>query len=369
MAPVLDVRLRQRLGEFLLDVGFEAPAGVTALLGRSGSGKTSIVQAIAGLSHPDTGRVAVAGSVLLDTALGLSIPRHRRRMGYVFQEGRLFPHLTVRGNLAFGGWFAPRGTRADFHRVVEMLGIGDLLDRRPSLLSGGEKQRVAIGRALLSAPRLLLMDEPLAALDAARKAEILPYLERLRDETRLPILYVSHSVAEIARLANTVVAIEAGRILCAGPASAVLAAPELEPIIGRAEIGVILAARVLGHDAGDGLTELGIEGGSLVVPKVAVAPGSALRVRIRARDVMIATRRPEGLSALNVLPVTVVGLESGPGGDVEVVLRLGTAVLRARVTARSCRQLGLGPGVACFAVLKSVAVAARDLDPAVDPGP
>ncbi len=203
---------------FRLDVAFTAPAGVTALFGRSGAGKTTVVNAVAGLLRPAEGRVTVDGETLLDTARGVSVPRHRRRVGYVFQEGRLFPHLSVRQNLAFGGWFAPRGApRPDFDHVVDLLGIEPLLARRPGLLSGGEKQRVAIGRALLAAPAPALMDEPLAALDAARKDEILPYLERLRDETRTPILYVSHALPEVARLATTIVALDAGRVARAAP--------------------------------------------------------------------------------------------------------------------------------------------------------
>lgn len=202
----LTVNIRHRLGAFALDAAFTAEGGVTALFGRSGSGKTSLIRSIAGLIHPDHGHVALDGRVLTDTDQNIFVPRHRRRFGYVFQEARLFPHLSVRHNLGYGRWFAPKTTdRDDFDSVVDLLGLGPLLERRPGKLSGGEKQRVAIGRALLSNPRLLLMDEPLAALDEERKAEILPYLERLRDETKIPIVYVSHAIAEVARLASRVV--------------------------------------------------------------------------------------------------------------------------------------------------------------------
>ncbi len=250
----LEVALRHDLGGFRLDVAFTAPAGITALFGRSGSGKTTVVNAIAGLLRPEMGRILVDGAVLLDTTAGVFVPRHRRRIGYVFQEGRLFPHLSVRQNLVFGRWFAAdRAPPAEIGHVVEMLGIGHLLDRRPAGLSGGEKQRVAIGRALLASPRLLLMDEPLASLDAARKEEILPYLERLRDEVKVPILYVSHAIPEVTRLATTVVALVDGRVALSGPATAVLSDPAILPAAERDEAGVILTARLIGHDP-DGLS-------------------------------------------------------------------------------------------------------------------
>ncbi len=220
---LVDVEHEQ--GAFRLAADFAAPAGVTALFGRSGSGKTTLVRIIGGLVRPRRGRVVVAGETLVDTARGIAVPPHRRRIGFVFQEGRLFPHLTVRQNLLFGRWFAPRrepGTEPD--AIVDLLGLGHILHRRPGALSGGETQRVAIGRALLAKPRLLLMDEPLAALDDARRAEILPFIARLRDEAGVPIVYVSHARAEVAQLADTVVLMEDGRVTAAGPAAGILAA-------------------------------------------------------------------------------------------------------------------------------------------------
>jgi molybdate transport system ATP-binding protein len=356
----LEVALRHGFGPFRLDVAFAAPAGVTALFGRSGAGKTTVVNAVAGLIRPDEGRVALDGVPLVDTARGHWTPRHRRRVGYVFQEGRLFPHLSVRRNLAFGGWFAPRGVaRPDFGHVVDLLGIGHLLDRRPDGLSGGEKQRVAIGRALLAAPRLLLMDEPLAALDAARKAEILPYLERLRDETALPILYVSHSIAEVARLATTVVVLSEGRVERVGTPAEVLS--DMAGVaVGRQEAGALLEARVLRHDP-DGLSELAAGGGRLILPGVEAAPGALVRVRIRASDVILAAEPPRGLSALNVLPAVVAAVGAGPGPAVEVTLVCGADRVLARLTRRSLAALDLRPGAACFAILKAVAVAPGDI--------
>jgi molybdate transport system ATP-binding protein len=357
----LEVVLRHRQGAFALDVAFDAPSGITALFGPSGAGKTTIVNAIAGLLRPDHGRIVADGTMLLDTAAGTFVPRHRRRAGTVFQEGRLFPHLDVRQNLLFGRWFAPRGApRADIGHIVDLLGIGHLLTRRPALLSGGEKQRVAIGRALLAAPRLLLMDEPLASLDAARKEEILPYLARLRDDVRIPILYVSHAVPEVARLATTVVALADGRVLRSGPAPAVLSDPALFPGMDADEAGAVLSARLVAH-CPDGLSELAISGGRLLVPALAAPPGAHLRVRIRARDVMLATVRPEGISALNLLVATVAGIGRSDGAMVEVALAIGDDRLTARITMRSLAALRLAPGSRCFTLLKSVAVGHGDL--------
>jgi molybdate transport system ATP-binding protein len=226
---MLSVAVEHRLGDFILDAAFDSGGGLTALFGRSGSGKTSLVNAIAGLIRPAHGHVVVDGEVLTDTARGVFVPARRRHIGYVFQEGRLFPHLTVRQNLLYGRWFArSRGRRAGGHageveQVVELLGIADLLGRRPANLSGGEKQRVAIGRALLAHPRLLIMDEPLASLDEARKTEILPYIERLRDEFGIPIVYVSHAIAEVTRLATTMVVMSEGRVAAVGPTAAIMA--------------------------------------------------------------------------------------------------------------------------------------------------
>ena len=357
----LSVRLGHRFPDFELDVAFEAPEGVTALFGRSGSGKTTVVNALAGLLRPRSGRVAVDGRVLLDTEKGLDLPPHRRRVGYVFQDGRLFPHMSVARNLRYGGWFAARRPpRQAFDEILDMLGIEALLDRRPGALSGGEKQRVAIGRALLSGPDLLLMDEPLASLDEARKDEILPYLERLRDRTATPVLYVSHSVPEVARLATTVVTLRDGHVTAAGPAGKVLSDPANVPDLGVREAGSILDATVLAHHP-DGLTELEAAGGRLLLPRMAAEPGRRIAVRIHAQDVILSRARPEGLSALNILAGTVAAVRRGEGPGVMVQLDCGGEMLLARLTRRSADALALEPGVPCHAVLKSVAVARGDV--------
>jgi molybdate transport system ATP-binding protein len=283
-------------------------------------------------------------------------------VGYVFQEGRLFPHLTVRQNLLFGRWFAPGfAPAAQLDDVVDLLGIGALLDRRPGRLSGGEKQRVAIGRALLAGPRLLLMDEPLASLDARRKDEILPYIERLRDQAGVPIVYVSHAIAEVTRLASTIVLISDGRVRAVGPLQEVMGRAELYPMAGRFEAGAVLAVRVAAHDAGWGLTELTGVFGKLTVPRLHAPVGSALRVRIRARDVILAATPPTGISALNVLAGRVEAVVPIEDAALEVQLRLGGERLLARVTRRSGEALGLAPGREVFAVIKTVAIDRRSL--------
>jgi molybdate transport system ATP-binding protein len=371
MSAMLEVDIEHRLGSFELDIHFRSGRGLTALFGRSGAGKTSVVNVIAGLVRPKRGRVVVEGSVLIDTERRISAPAHRRRVGYVFQEDRLFPHLTVRQNLLFGRWFALDPALASrLDDVVDLLGIGALLDRRPGRLSGGERQRVAIGRALLASPRLLLMDEPLASLDARRKDEILPYIERLRDQAGVPIVYVSHAVAEVTRLANTIVLISDGRVRAVGPLQEVMGRAELYPIAGRFEAGAVLAVRVVSHDAHWGLTELAGAFGTLTVSRLPAPVGAALRVRIRARDVILAASPPTGISALNVLRGRVEALVPIEDAALEVQLRLGNERLLARVTRRSGSTLGLAPGREVFAVIKTVAIDRRSLGhqaEAVDP--
>jgi len=353
---MLSVAVAHRLGEFRLAAAFESGGGLTALFGRSGSGKTSLVNAIAGLIRPTRGHIAVEGEVLTDTATGVFVPARRRHVGYVFQEGRLFPHLTVRQNLLYGRWFAARRGRAsEVEHVIDLLGIGELLGRRPANLSGGEKQRVAIGRALLAQPRLLVMDEPLASLDEERKTEILPYIERLRDEFAIPIVYVSHAIAEVTRLATTIVVMSEGRVAAIGSTAEIMGRIDLFPLTGRAEAGAILNTRVAEHDVRFGLTTLRSAAGDLRVPYIDMRLGAQLRVRIRARDVMIALERPRGLSALNILPGTVAEISDAEGASVEMRLDCGGEALIARLTKRSVEALGLVPGRQVYAVIKSIA--------------
>lgn len=357
---MLDVSLQHNFPDFTLDARFSAPNGITVLFGRSGSGKTTIVNAVAGLLRPEAGKITCDDWVLVDTARGIRLPPHRRRLGYIFQEGRLFPHLSVQQNLDYGAWFAPKDApREDMGRIVDLLGIGALLGRRPAALSGGEKQRVAIGRALLSSPRLILADEPLAALDAARKAEILPFFERLRDEVNIPILYVSHAASEVARLATTVVALDGGRVVRQGSAAEVLGDPAILPA-GAREAGAVLTARVVVHHP-DGLTELDAGGVALLVPAIRQAIGTVIRLRIAAHDVILSRSRPEGLSALNILHGIVQDVRLGEGPGAMIALDTAAGRVLARVTGRSALALGLTKGVAAYAIIKTVAVAPADL--------
>ncbi|MDB5511753.1 MAG: modC [Enterovirga sp.] len=371
MKEGLTVDLDHRQGSFRLQAAFDAPPGVTALFGRSGSGKTTLANIVAGLVRPDRGRVSVGGTLLIDTNSGVALPRHRRRIGYVFQEARLFPHLSVRQNLLFGRWFAPRAEAgAEFGSILDLLGLGQLLARRPAGLSGGEKQRVAIGRALLAKPRLLLMDEPLASLDEARKAEILPFLERLRDDTRVPIVYVSHSLPEVVRLADTVVVLDEGRVTAAGAAGEILSRLDLFALSGPREAGAVLAARVLRHDPAFGLTTLGTPAGEIHVPQTTVAVGSTLRVQVHARDVMVSLTRPDRVSALNILAGTVAEIGNTLAGESSLTVRLDCsgAPLLARLTRKSVAELGLSVGMPIFAVVKSVAFETSHRPPAVREG-
>lgn len=358
----LSVSIRHRFRDFALDAAFESAGGVTALFGRSGAGKTTIANAIGGLIRPDAGKIAIDDRVLLDTASGVFVPAHQRRIGYVFQDARLFPHLTVRQNLLFGRFFTARRARyGDFGHVVDLLGIGPLLGRRPGTLSGGERQRVAIGRALLASPRALVMDEPLASLDEPRKAEILPFIERLRDEVRVPIVYVSHSVTEVARLAATMVIVSDGRVEKAGPAAEIMADPTLFPAFGRYQAGALLTARITGHDPHDRLSMLSVNAGKLIVPLIDAPVGTAVQVQVRARDIILATTRPEAISALNILAMSVGQIGPSGSGIVDVQLVSGDDRLLARITRRSLEGLKLEPGAPVFVILKSIAVGRRDI--------
>ena len=359
---MLDVDVRKRLGETALDIRFAGIGGVTALFGRSGAGKTSTVQMIAGLMKPDSGRIAIGARVLFDGDKGLDTPAPQRRVGVVFQEGRLFPHLTVRRNLLYAK--AARGN-GRFDGVIGMLGLETLLERKPATLSGGEQQRVAIGRALLSDPEILLMDEPLASLDAARKAEILPYIERMRDEAGLPIVYVSHQIEEVARLADRIVLLSEGSVAATGSVDEIFSRPDLMPLTGRFQAGAVLDARVAEQNLSGKMSRLAIPGASLWVPSVPLPVDSPMRIRIRARDVSIALEKPERISIRNVLPGTVHAVveSDGPFRTVTIAVadETGESRIAATVTASAVRDLGLTPGLPVFALIKSVAMDRRSM--------
>ena len=351
----IDARFRATLGSFELDAAFSVPArGVTALFGASGSGKTTLLRLIAGLSRAP-GSLSVNGEIWQDAQT--FVPTHRRALGYVFQEASLFPHLSVRGNLEYGWKRVPAAERRiDFDDVVDWLGLDALLAHRPQQLSGGQRQRVAIGRALVASPRLLLMDEPLSALDAASRAEILPYLERLHRELELPVIYVSHALDEVTRLADTLLLIDAGRILFAGPLAEALTRSDL-PLAHADTASAVIDTEVVAHDTEDALTRVARGRLDLYVPGLHAAPGRRLRVRIAARDVSVARDLPARTSILNLLPARVVECTDDARGQVLVRLAVDDTLLLARITRRSARTLDLRPGVDVIAQVKSVAVA------------
>ena len=348
------------LGAFSLDAGFTAPAkGVTALFGPSGCGKTTVLRCIAGLTRLADGLCIVGAEVWQDRD-GAFLPTHKRRLGYVFQEASLFPHLSVRRNLLFG---APRdGRRGEiaFDEVVELLGVTALLDRSPAKLSGGERQRVAIGRALLTQPKLLLMDEPLSALDRATKDEILPFLERLRDRLSLPIVYVSHDIAEVERLADQIVLMGKGRVIGAGPLEEIESDPALPLAVAR-DAAVSLDGIVQARDEAYGLVTLKVRGGSLTAPAGEAAIGDRRRIRVIAGDVSLARDAPGPSSILNVLAARIVSMKPINSNEVVVVLTLGAdgsgARLLSRLTRKSWEALRLAEGMSVHAQVKAVALA------------
>lgn len=351
---MIEVDIRHRIGTMQIDARFTgAPGGITALFGRSGAGKTTIVNLLAGLERPDEGRIVVDGITLFDSGKRIDLPPEARRLGYVFQEGRLFPHMNVRRNLTYGTKRASDGI--DFDQVVRVLDLDGLLHRLPAGLSGGEKQRVAIGRALLAAPRLLLMDEPLASLDGPRKAEILPFIERLREEFSVPIVYVTHAVEEIVRLADTLVIVNDGSIAAVGPVEELMTRLDLRPLTGRYEAGAVLTVTVDGHDSDGAVSFLSFDGMRLTVPLTDATPGEELRVRIRARDVSLALQPPDDISILNIFPGTITEVSDRRDGQVDVLVDIGP-ILWARVTRLAASRLRLAPGQKVHALVKAVAI-------------
>ncbi len=344
-----------------IEAAFASHASTLALFGRSGSGKSTVVNALAGLLRPDTGRIVVDGVVLFDAARRINVPIEARGVGYVFQDGLLFPHMTVRQNLLYGARRA--GTRSlSMQQVVALLGIGPVLARKPATLSGGEKQRVAIGRALLSNPRILLMDEPLASLDAGRRSEILGLIERVRDELKVRIVYVSHSVGEVTRLADEVVLMNGGQVVAHGAVEEMFNRADLRPHTGRFEGGALIEARAIAQDPHYRLTTFFFgDGGTLVAPGLDVPIGGRVRMRIRARDLTLATSRPEGLSIRNVLAGKVMAIESGDGPIAEVRVRVAGKEWPARISRLSVDEMGLMPGLSVYVLVKAIAFDKRSM--------
>jgi molybdate transport system ATP-binding protein len=350
---MLDVRVQTRLGAFGLDAAFTgAERGVTILFGPSGAGKSSVLAAIAGAARPDEGRIALGETVLFDSAAKIDVPMERRRIGWVFQDARLFPHMSVEDNLRYGLKRAPAGPIA-FDAVIAVLGVQRLLFRRPRDLSGGERQRVGLGRALLSQPRLLLMDEPLAALDAPRRAEILPFFERIKTEFGLPILYVTHSLAEAVRLGDQMVVMGAGRVVAQGPAAEIVSRPDLNLTGSPAQVGAALEGRVTAH--AERLTDVVVGDWTFRVPRLDQPRGALVRLFVLARDVMLALEPPRRISARNVLPGLIVALEPDSGRVLARVRGAGGELFCA-LTPDAVEELDLHEGLAVWAVVKSVAI-------------
>jgi molybdate transport system ATP-binding protein len=354
---MLSVAVKKRRGSFSLDARFELPTpGVVALFGRSGCGKTTLVNAIAGLLDADSGRIALDDMLLLDTEQRLSVPPERRRIGYVFQDARLFPHLSVAANLKYGERRAAPQRFVTLDDVAGLLDLGRLMGRRTHQLSGGERQRVAIGRALLSQPRLLLLDEPLASLDAARRDEVLPYLETLRDQLAIPMVYVSHDFDEVMRLATYVVLMESGNTIAQGGVGEMSLNRGLRSIIGADAVGAIVDGTVLGVDSASGLLRVKLGHGELRVEAAHVAAGAALRVQLLARDVIVATREPRHLSVRNSLTGVIRAVTSDDADSDLVAIDVGGTMIMARVTKAATRDLGLEPGLPAWALVKAVSL-------------
>jgi molybdate transport system ATP-binding protein len=353
---VLEVSVLKQLGAFRLDATFSAPTpGVIALFGRSGSGKSTLLNLIAGLLAPDAGAVSLDGERLTDARRGLALPVERRRIGYVFQDARLFPHLSVLSNLRYGD----RRRRQTpsliaFDEVVELLGLARLLQRRPWQLSGGERQRVSLGRALLSRPRLLLLDEPLASLDVSRREEVLPYLVALRERVSIPMVFVSHQFDEVLRLATHLVLLEGGHVLAEGAVEEMSLYPELQSIVGPDLAGAVVEGLVTRVNPASGTAELAVGSGTLQVSLREVQPGARVRLQLLARDVILATQPVQGLSVRNALASRIIAIADDDSGAVLVRVDVGGAIVLARITQDARRALNLRPGDAVWTLVKAV---------------
>jgi molybdate transport system ATP-binding protein len=352
------VRLRKRLGSFELDVEFAAPApGVVALFGRSGCGKSTIINLIAGLLTPDEGTIQIGEHLLHDSRRGIDVPAEARRIGYVFQDSRLFPHLDVLGNLRYGDRRAPAAARyVSFDEVVDLLGLTRLLGRRARELSGGERQRVALGRALLCHPRVLLLDEPLASLDRPRRAELVPYLERLRDRLSIPIIYVSHEFEEVLQLATHIVLLESGRVAVQGDVGHVSLRPELRSIVGSDAIGAIVEGEIEALDPRVGLARLRVGVNTVNVQAEGLEAGQSVRVQLLARDLILAIEPPRGLSVRNCLAGVLARIVADTPGTRLVEVDIGGPRVLAQVTAGAAAELGLEEGRNVWVLVKAVSL-------------
>ena len=352
---MLTVQLRKPRGEFSLDLQFSVPeSGVVALFGASGCGKSTTANLIAGLMTPDSGFIQLGNEVLLDTAQNINQPAEQRRIGYVFQDARLFPHYTVEGNLRYGLQRARQQPVIKFDAVVTLLGLEPLLQRRPQQLSGGEKQRVALGRALLAQPRLLLLDEPLASLDQPRREEVLPYLERVRDQLKIPMVYISHQFEEVLRLATHVVLMQQGRSLAQGDLAAMCLEPALRGLIGAEALGAVVEGKVQEIDEYSGLARVALGNGHVSVDANQLQCGQRVRLQLLARDLILALSPPQGLSVRNMLQGVITRLTPDDRHATLVTVDVGGAMLIARITTSATAEMKLHDGLCIWILVKAV---------------
>lgn len=351
---MLKIDARKKLAEFEWHGQLEIRPGVTALFGQSGAGKTSLVNMVAGLLTPDEGEIAIGGTCMFSSRKGVNLRPEQRPVGVVFQDGRLFPHLSVRNNLQYGRRRSARPAPA-LEEVIELLELEALLGRRPMSLSGGEQQRVAIGRALLTAPDVLLLDEPLAGLDGERRGEVLGFLERLKRDSDRIIVYVTHRMEEVVRLADRLVLIDRGLVRSAGGLQDLLGRPELQAVIGLRTAGALLRCRIEQIDDGDGLSRLSCSGHTLLLPRLDLPRDADVVLQVRAGDVSLSLEPPRRSSVLNVMSGTVERVVQEDGALADVVVDVGQT-LWARVTRRSVRELRLSPGVGVYATIKAASL-------------
>ncbi len=353
----INARFKVNYGGFSLDVDLALPGrGVTALFGTSGSGKTTCLRVIAGLERASDAYLEVNGEIWQDDQRGIFLPTYKRSLGYVFQEASLFAHLDVKRNLEYGmRRISTTSRQVSLDQAVSLLDIGHLMQRKPDKLSGGERQRVAIARALATSPRILLMDEPLAALDAKRKSEIMPYLERLHDELDIPILYVSHSPDEVARLADHLVLLENGKVIASGATNDLLTRLDLDVARGDSA-SALVTATISAHDPGFHLSSATFSGGQLLLPQQSATIGQQVRIRVQARDVSLSLTPQRDTSILNIVAATVTELSSDSAGQVMVGLDANGTRLLARITSKSCVEMDLVPGKALYAQIKGIAI-------------
>lgn len=353
---MIDIDISRKLGDFDLSVAFRSEGQVTALFGRSGAGKSSVVKVIAGLVTPARGHIRIGGDTLFDSAKRINLGVERRRAGVVFQDGRLFPHLRVKENLLYGFQRARGARPIQPDGVIEVLGLGGLLDRYPAKLSGGERQRVALGRALLMQPRILLMDEPLASLDAERKAEVLPYFGMLASKFGIPIVYVTHDADEVFELAHHLVLINDGAVTASSPLDEITSRLDLPAGAETLGFGAVLEGQIEAHDAARGLTFVETRAGRFAVPRNTQAAGSPVTLRVAARDVALATSRPDGISIQNIFEVVVDALHRSSMSTVRIALRSGEGRLVSEITEDSVARLGIAKGARLFALVKAAAL-------------